>query len=1457
MKKKKYILIGLLLITLIITGGLFLNSNKNESISTILNRKEYSYLPEEAKEYIGMVYEETGEIIKTEKNKKTNEPYLNPKYVDYLTLSDEEKEEVEVIPDMYVRDYTVSNTQANTALPASYDLRNVNDKNFLSPIKDQETTEICWAFTTIENAETLLLKNSNQSYTDEFQKFSVRQLDYVTTSNYLVESAIWDTCDSGSCHWDAWANEKNGSRGIGTGGNFYISSIVLANGLSLTDESVIPWTTENVPKWPKYIMGYDKSLYEVNSAIVLPSINEDSASADVINSYVNEVKTAMLSYGGPYVGTYSPQSTCGFDNTDGTKALKTDDCTGDSGTSSKGHAMQIIGWDDNYEYSYCDAGTKHYSVSNGTCSKGTLTQGQGAWILRNSWGEESDTGNAYKYVYLTYDSTRLAIGYITSLSEMATRTWDNNYHNNPWINGSVSNGMVSSSSQVIEFDTHNNSEKIEKIKLFTATENNEYNVTIITDNDVLNNVATLTSGQTGIYTIDLSNKNITVGGKFSVKVTGKNGAQFFNNSISVFTSNIENTPKVVTYSSKAYDSTKPLSNENPLFVSGDNYWSVQVDNYLKNLPSNANLIYRLEKDGKIATEGQIAEFKKFIAIDEGKALFNGSYSRSNDYFATSEAYGETYTFEIVYNDQIVDSFPIKFSGKGKTTTSTITYHANNGTDNVVTVKANDKTKASLKTTYLNRKEFYNNGLYIKSWNTKPDGTGQTIGLDEEITVYHDMDVYAQWSTTELKVKFNFKCNYTESCTGSMDPITAYISDSITIPENTLTNGTSTFTNWNIYKVEEANKGLILYEEETRTIESILNNMKISYSQGYFVYNNSEIDLYANWSDDPKTISFNANGGSGTMKDMNYAPFIIGNNVYNIRIKDNLFTKTGSTFTGWNTKADGTGTSYTDYGALNDNLTLYAQWEINKYTVTFKKNGGTGTMASQEVLYNTSTKLNKNLFTRDGYKYIGWNTKADGSGTSYKDEQNVKFKKNVTLYAQWQQRDINALSDGDISISENDIDFGVLNTTATSNIEKTITIKNTGTKNMTLNITVPTSNGPFAIISPDSNTLTPGETKTLKLLARTNSPYSSIPNDYNGNYVITAIEEGTSEEYVLYVKAKVKVVERNTSIEYTTHVQNIGWQKYVSNGEMAGTQGKAYRLEGIKIRLADQEYAGNIEYRTHIQYIGWEKEFKKNDEMSGTEGKAYRLEAIEIKLTGDIADHYDVYYRVHAENFGWLGWARNGEQSGTAGYAYRLEGIEIKLVKKTETLTAYGKGIIFWEKGVGGTKPNQNNNTNPDPNPPAPADKLVTYTTHVQNIGWQDYVFDGAMAGTEGKAYRLEGIKIKLVNPQYSGNIEYRTHIQYIGWESNFKKNDEMSGTEGKAYRLEAIEIKLTDQMAEHYDVFYRVHAENFGWLGWAKNGAQAGTAGYAYRLEGIEIKLLPKGQTPEGYGTGNKPFYEK
>ena len=226
-------------------------------------------------------------------------------------------------------------------------------------------------------------------------------------------------------------------------------------------------------------------------------------------------------------------------------------------------------------------------------------------------------------------------------------------------------------------------------------------------------------------------------------------------------------------------------------------------------------------------------------------------------------------------------------------------------------------------------------------------------------------------------------------------------------------------------------------------------------------------------------------------------------------------------------------------------------------------------------------------------------------------------------------------------------------------------------------------------------------------------------------------------------------------------------------------------------------------------------------MSGTEGEAKRLEAIQIKLSGEIANYYDVYYRVHAQHFGWLGWAKNGEQAGTAGYAYRLEGIEIQLVKKTDSIPS-------------------NINFNIEPF----KQERVTYSTHVQDFGWQDEVSDGQMSGTQGQAKRLEGIKIKLKNQTYKGNIEYRTHIQSYGWEDSYKKNGELSGTTGKSKRLEAIQIRLTGEMNNYFDVYYRVHAQNIGWMNWAKNGAKAGTAGYAYRLEGIEIVIVKKNTNP-------------
>ena len=144
-----------------------------------------------------------------------------------------------------------------------------------------------------------------------------------------------------------------------------------------------------------------------------------------------------------------------------------------------------------------------------------------------------------------------------------------------------------------------------------------------------------------------------------------------------------------------------------------------------------------------------------------------------------------------------------------------------------------------------------------------------------------------------------------------------------------------------------------------------------------------------------------------------------------------------------------------------------------------------------------------------------------------------------------------------------------------------------------------------------------------------------------------------------------------------------------------------------------------------------------------------------------------------------------------------------------------------------------------------ASEGITYSVHAQTYGWMGDKQDGAMAGTEGEAKRLEAVKIKLRDPSVSGSVKYRIHIQSIGW-TDWKSDGAMSGTEGQAKRMEAIRIQLTGKMAEKYDIYYRVHCQTYGWLDWAKNGETAGTTDGAKRMEALEIRLVKKGGAAPG-----------
>lgn len=134
------------------------------------------------------------------------------------------------------------------------------------------------------------------------------------------------------------------------------------------------------------------------------------------------------------------------------------------------------------------------------------------------------------------------------------------------------------------------------------------------------------------------------------------------------------------------------------------------------------------------------------------------------------------------------------------------------------------------------------------------------------------------------------------------------------------------------------------------------------------------------------------------------------------------------------------------------------------------------------------------------------------------------------------------------------------------------------------------------------------------------------------------------------------------LNYSAHVQNIGWMNYVGEGTTAGTTGQSKRMEAIRINLSDFEGNNGILYRAHVSDIGWQN-WVSSSQVSGTEGQDRAIEAVKIKLSPTLSEFFDIYYRVHVSQNNWLGWAKNGEPAGTTGGRLQSEAIEIRLVAK--------------------------------------------------------------------------------------------------------------------------------------------------------------------------------------------------
>lgn len=162
-----------------------------------------------------------------------------------------------------------------------------------------------------------------------------------------------------------------------------------------------------------------------------------------------------------------------------------------------------------------------------------------------------------------------------------------------------------------------------------------------------------------------------------------------------------------------------------------------------------------------------------------------------------------------------------------------------------------------------------------------------------------------------------------------------------------------------------------------------------------------IILYAVFEANPNKVSFDANGGIGSMPKQTIHTDEIA------KLVANTFAKAGYTFVGWATAPDGKKV-YNDTQSVEmgmESFTLYAVWEAKINTIRFDANGGIGETFSQDIATDETRALTKNTYTKNGYAFVGWATTPSGA-IAYADQASYTMGTDAsyTLYAVWKLAD---------------------------------------------------------------------------------------------------------------------------------------------------------------------------------------------------------------------------------------------------------------------------------------------------------------------------------------------------------------------------------------------------------------------------------------------------------------------
>ncbi len=333
---------------------------------------------------------------------------------------------------------------------------------------------------------------------------------------------------------------------------------------------------------------------------------------------------------------------------------------------------------------------------------------------------------------------------------------------------------------------------------------------------------------------------------------------------------------------------------------------------------------------------------------------------------------------------------------------TVTYDGNTNTGGSVPTDGNVYNIADTVTVLGNTGSLTKTGYSFNGWNTAANGSGTDYaGGDTFAMGSSNVTLYAQWVENTYAVTYNGNSN-----TGGSVPVdgtTYHNGDTATVLGNTgsLVRTGYTFNGWN----------------------TVANGSGTSYTGGdTFGITTSSVTLYAQWTAIDYTVTYDGNTNTGGSVPVDGNTYNITNTVTVLGNTGSL-VKTGYTFDGWNTAANGSGTDYSGgdtFSMGSTNVTLYAQWIENTYTVTYNGNSNTGGAVPVDgtTYHNggTATVLgNTGFLVRTGYTFAGWNTAANGTGTSYTGGDTFGITtSSVTLYAQWTAIDYTVTYNGNTS-----------------------------------------------------------------------------------------------------------------------------------------------------------------------------------------------------------------------------------------------------------------------------------------------------------------------------------------------------------------------------------------------------------------------------------------------------------